>query len=89
MDGGEKAKLKFYIDGDNEFPTICGTGSRRLFLRFIYDFENQQTHQYEEFTTAYSGLKPGHKAGRAVCFQYQIWNVQMAFDRSGEISMRI
>lgn len=24
--GGEKEEVKFYLDGDEEFPTICGTG---------------------------------------------------------------
>jgi hypothetical protein len=50
-----EGEIKFYIDGDNEFPTICGTGTEDYFCG-SYDFENQRTHQYEEFTTAYSGL---------------------------------
>ena len=38
-----------------EFPTICGTGTEDYFCG-SYDFENQETKQYWEFCTPYSGL---------------------------------
>jgi hypothetical protein len=50
-----EGEIKFYMDGDIEFPTINGTGTEDYF-NGSYDFENQQTHQYEEFTSPYSGL---------------------------------
>ena len=50
-----EGEIKFYIDGDTKFPTICGTGTEDYFCG-SYDFENQKTHQYEEFTSPYSGL---------------------------------
>jgi hypothetical protein len=50
-----EGEIKFFIDGDGEFPTICGTGTEDYFCG-SYDFENQKTKQYQEFTTAYSGL---------------------------------
>ena len=50
-----EGEIKFYIDGDKQFPTIAGTGTEDYFGG-SYDFENQQTHQYEEFTSPYSGL---------------------------------
>jgi hypothetical protein len=50
-----EGEIKFFIDGDGEFPTICGTGTEDYFCG-SYNFENQKTHQYEEFTTPYSGL---------------------------------
>lgn len=50
-----EGEIKFYLDGDKNFPTICGTGTEDYFCG-SYDFENQVTHQYEEFTTPYSGL---------------------------------
>ncbi len=28
-----EGEIKFYMDGDGEFPTICGTGTRGLFWR--------------------------------------------------------
>jgi hypothetical protein len=50
-----EGEIKFYMDGDTEFPTICGTGTEDYFCG-SYDFENQETHRYEPFTTPYTGL---------------------------------
>jgi hypothetical protein len=50
-----EGEIKFYMDGDGEFPTICGTGTEDYFCG-SYDFENQETKQYQEFTTPYAGL---------------------------------
>jgi hypothetical protein len=50
-----EGEIKFYLDGDSEFPTICGTGTEDYFCG-SYNFENQTTHQYQEFTTPYTGL---------------------------------
>jgi hypothetical protein len=49
-----EGEVKFYIDGDTKFPTICGTGTEDYFGG-SYDFENDD-HKYQEFTTPYSGL---------------------------------
>ena len=50
-----EGEIKFFMDGDGEFPTICGTGTEDYFCG-SYDFENQETKQYWEFCTPYSGL---------------------------------
>ena len=50
-----EGEIKFYLDGDTEFPSICGTGTEDYFCG-SYNFENQKTKQYQEFTTPYSGL---------------------------------
>jgi hypothetical protein len=50
-----EGEVKFYIDGDRDFPTIAGTGTEDYF-NGSYDFENQITKQYEPFTSPYSGL---------------------------------
>ena len=50
-----EGEIKFFIDGDREFPTINGTGTEDYFGG-SYDFVNQDKKQYEEFTTPYSGL---------------------------------
>lgn len=50
-----EGEIKFYMDGDGEFPTICGTGTEDYFCG-SYNFENQETHQYQEYTTPYAGL---------------------------------
>jgi hypothetical protein len=51
-----EGEIKFYMDGDSEFPTICGTGTEDYFCG-SYDFElKEPTPHYHEFTTPYSGL---------------------------------
>ena len=50
-----EGEIKFFMDGDLEFPTIAGTGTEDYFCG-SYNFENPVTHQYQEFTTPYSGL---------------------------------
>ena len=50
-----EGEIKFYLDGDVEFPTICGTGTEDYFCG-SYNFENRETHQYQEFTTPYAGM---------------------------------
>jgi hypothetical protein len=50
-----EGEVKFFLDGDGEFPTICGTGTEDYFCG-SYNFENKQTHQYQEFCTPYAGL---------------------------------
>ncbi|HEX6894258.1 MAG TPA: glycoside hydrolase family 172 protein [Bryobacteraceae bacterium] len=50
-----EGEIKFYMDGDKEFPTINGTGTEDYFGG-SYNFENQERKQYEPFTSPYSGL---------------------------------
>jgi hypothetical protein len=50
-----EGEIKFYLDGDKAFPTICGTGTEDYFCG-SYNFENKERKEYETFTTAYSGL---------------------------------
>jgi Protein of unknown function (DUF2961) len=50
-----EGEIKFYLDGDREFPTICGTGTEDYFCG-SYNFENPETHKYQTFSTPYSGL---------------------------------
>jgi hypothetical protein len=50
-----EGEIKFYMDGDQQFPTICGTGTEDYFCG-SYNFENREKRQYQEFTTPYAGL---------------------------------
>ncbi len=50
-----EGEIKFFMDGDREFPTICGTGTEDYFCG-SYNFENQATKQYQEFNTPFAGL---------------------------------
>ena len=50
-----EGEMKFFMDGDTQFPTICGTGTEDYFCG-SYNFENKVKHEYEVFNTPYSGL---------------------------------
>jgi hypothetical protein len=50
-----EGECKFYLDGDGEFPTICGTGTEDYFGG-SYDFEHPKGVAYCEFTTPFLGL---------------------------------
>ena len=48
-----EGEMKFYLDGDGEFPTVCGTGTEDYFCG-SYNFDIGG--KYAEFTTPYTGL---------------------------------
>jgi len=48
-----EGEIKFYIDGDKKFPTICGTGTEDYFCG-SYCFK--VTDKYTTFTTPYAGM---------------------------------
>ena len=50
-----EGEIKFFMDGDTQYPTINGTGTEDYFCG-SYNFENQKTKQYQEYSTAYAGL---------------------------------
>ena len=49
-----EGEFKFYLDGDDEYPTICGTGTADYFGG-AWAFEYPQG-QYATFTTPYLGM---------------------------------
>ena len=57
-----EGEIKFFIDGDTQFPTINGTGTEDYFCG-SYDFDTKkvkadgtETSEYTEFSGPYSGL---------------------------------
>ena len=57
-----EGEIKFFMDGDTEFPTICGTGTEDYFCG-SYDFDTRvknaagvERTEYTEFNTPYAGL---------------------------------
>jgi hypothetical protein len=51
-----EGEIKFYMDGDDKYPTICGTGTEDYFCG-SYNFDVGKEHGgYREFTTPYAGL---------------------------------
>ena len=56
-----EGEIKYYIDGDTEWPTICGTGTEDYFCG-SYGFVDPRTRQYMEYNTAYAGMPQVIKA---------------------------
>lgn len=51
-----EGEIKFFMDDDDEYPTICGTGTEDYFCG-SYDFEDPFTHdKYVDFSTPYGGF---------------------------------
>ena len=55
-----EGEIKFFIDGDRDYPTICGTGTEDYFCG-AYNFDggvvdDTMDSRYREYTTAYAGL---------------------------------
>lgn len=56
-----EGEVKFYLDGDTDFPTICGTGTEDYFGG-AYNFDpgaagaDAPPSAYREFSTSYAGL---------------------------------
>lgn len=57
-----EGEIKFFMDGDTKFPTICGTGTEDYFCG-SYNFETRTKNEagvvagkYTEFSTPYAGL---------------------------------
>jgi len=73
-----EGEIKFYLDGDTKFPTICGTGTEDYFCG-SYDFENQETHKYVTFSTPYTGLPqvipPDEIYQPEQCFGLYRWHI--------------
>lgn len=60
-----EGEIKFFMDDDEEFPTICGTGTEDYFLgSFNYDIGTAvpgEPNAYSEYTTPYAGVPEIHR----------------------------
>lgn len=72
-----EGEIKFYLDGDREFPTICGTGTEDYFGgAWNFDVDGE----YRPFTTPYLGLcqviKPDGRYRSQQRFGMYRWHIQ-------------
>ena len=72
-----EGEIKFYMDGDKKFPTICGTGAEDYFCG-SYNFDTGG--KYQEYTTPYAGLhqviRPDGLYNAMTCFGMYRWHIQ-------------
>ena len=76
-----EGEIKFYLDGDKDFPTICGTGTEDYFGgAWCYHVEGENKRKkYREYNTPYMGfyrtqVKDGEELSQERFYQYR-WHV--------------
>ncbi len=69
-----EGEIKFYMDGDKEFPTICGTGTEDYFCG-SYGFSKPGTDQYQEFCSPYTGMPQVIKSEKQPRFGLYRWHI--------------
>ncbi|MBQ6715272.1 MAG: DUF2961 domain-containing protein [Clostridia bacterium] len=71
-----EGEIKFYMDGDDKYPTICGTGTEDYFCG-SYDFDVDG--KYQAFSTPYTGFYPWKCDGKydnVKRFSMYRWHIQ-------------
>jgi hypothetical protein len=78
-----EGEVKFYLDGDNEFPTICGTGMEDYFLA---SYGLQTT-----YSTAYAGslLPSNHTADLPQHWSLYRWHIQDPINFQADLRVTI
>ncbi|MCD6416252.1 MAG: DUF2961 domain-containing protein [Planctomycetes bacterium] len=86
-----EGEIKFYMDGDTDFPTICGTGTEDYFggaWGFSVD------GRYGEFTTPYAGMpqviRPDGEGASQQRFGLYRWHVRdpIRFERDLRVTIQ-
>jgi hypothetical protein len=74
-----EGEAKFFIDDDDEFPTICGTGTEDYFCGSYCFRTRDREAGYERFSTPYAGLhqiiKPNGRYGSQQRFGMYRWHI--------------
>ncbi len=73
-----EGEIKFYIDGDADFPTICGTGTEDYFGG-AWGFE-QPPGRYSDFSSPFSGMPQVIRSDGLNKANTRIWLISMACD---------
>ncbi len=88
-----EGEIKFYIDGDTDYPTICGTGTEDYFCG-SYNFEDPATHdRYAYLSTPYTGLQvlaPDHLYRSQFRFGMYRWHIPdpVCFDEKLKVTIQ-
>lgn len=86
-----EGEIKFFIDDDGEFPTICGTGTEDYFCG-SYGFHIEG--DYREFTTPYAGMpqviKPDSPDKTQMRFGLYRWHIMdpVRFEKELKVTMQ-
>lgn len=86
-----EGEIKFYMDGDKEYPTICGTGTEDYFCG-SYNFD--VGGKYQEFSTPYSGMhqviRPDGLYKAVTSFGLYRWHIMdpIRFDKNLKVTIQ-
>ena len=72
-----EGEIKFYLDGDTDFPTICGTGEEDYFCGSYGYNEHEENGKavFENFTSPYTGFYHVPFEGKQRRFGQYRWHV--------------
>ena len=84
-----EGEIKFFMDGDKEFPTICGTGTEDYFCG-SYGFHKPGTSEYQEFVTPYAGMPQVIKSKEQPRFSLYRWHIMdpIRFEKDLKVTMQ-
>jgi hypothetical protein len=88
-----EGEIKFFMDGDGKFPTICGTGTEDYFCG-SYGFVKPGTNDYMAFSTAYAGMphvfKPESNSLKQPRFGLYRWHIAdpIRFEKDLRVTMQ-
>jgi len=90
-----EGEIKFFMDGDEEFPTICGTGTEDYFCgSYAFSVDEGQGPRYREFTTPYAGMpqviRPDGDTVSQTRFGLYRWHIcdPIRFERDLRVTMQ-
>ena len=90
-----EGEIKFFMDGDSEFPTICGTGTEDYFCG-SYGFmarDEDGVRRYRDYTTPYAGfhvLRPIAESKSQTRFGLYRWHIldPVRFEEDLKVTMQ-
>ena len=84
-----EGEIKFFMDGDTKFPTICGTGTEDYFCG-SYGFSKFEGRGYEEFSTPYAGMPQVIESETQPRFGLYRWHIQdpIRFEEDLKVTMQ-
>ena len=84
-----EGEIKFFMDGDEEFPTICGTGTEDYFCG-SYGFQKPGTDEYQEFITPYVGMPQVIMSKEQPRFSLYRWHIMdpIRFEKDLKVTMQ-
>ena len=84
-----EGEIKFFMDGDEKFPTICGTGTEDYFCG-SYGFHKPGTREYQTFNTAYAGMPQVIQSQTQPRFSLYRWHIMdpVRFEKDLRVTMQ-